>query len=112
MSHYYQLNGDTTMTHYDLSSGPTANPTAHPTIASLTAQQLRELLDYLWQERDIVAEGGWDGHNEYVSGICHTLRMFGLFSDADIDRWAVTPDPEREMLEAAMRLIDPSSAPR
>lgn len=28
---------------------------------------------------------------DYASGVCHTLRMLGMFSQGDIDRWSVTP---------------------
>jgi hypothetical protein len=50
---------------------------------------------------------GFDFAHEYAQGICHTLRLLGMFDQADIERWSWTPAnlARREMLTVALKVV-------
>jgi hypothetical protein len=50
---------------------------------------------------------GFEYADDYAMGICHTLRLLGMFDQADINRWSETPIriARREMLQVALKVV-------
>jgi hypothetical protein len=80
--------------------------TTATTLDHLTFAQLDSLYDFLSAIQDKFHEP-YEGHEDYTSGVCHTLRMLGLFADGDIERWGETPIPlaRQQMIDTALSMV-------
>ena len=72
-----------------------------------TTQQLDSLYDIIAGTLDDLKDGHDDMAGEYAAGICHTLRLLGMFDQADINRWSETPYKVArvEMLQVALKVV-------